>query len=558
MKISDIIGATEMSKIAIFLLVLALIFVVVLANFACLAIGVKSIEVYFEGKNGKKLESVTVEVGEETVATVEITSSLPGLTLGFWSIEGGTGTPNLVFLMPGQAYKAKFSFTPQDTGRYEVSYRLLSLGTNSDNAFLKVKSIKKTDKEKLWEELRDRIRDAILKQQQASEELDEILRDILSKQGLTPEQQESVLDSFKQLSLADKLVIAGASQEDLSQILKQGVTAKIRGKFRQNLESVYKIVLPYIFSPPSGSPIITMIKPYFKKGDPKSLLDKSKKWEEDTPYGVAGNKIYVIGRGFNRQCRVWLGTSPGQGQALETNYVAGLLIAKIPEEVPNGDYYVWVTRGGSKSNAVQIKIYGNAYILRLTGGLCIKESKWDQGTDSDEVYFIVVVMTGEYYWGVRSQVIGDVDSGEEYPIQLQFFGFEGKAFVPYDTVYIDIFAYESDGISEEVEELVDSSVKAAALATCFLAAAISGGVEAEACVLNSDAILGVAGVTADLINSILKLSDNDDYIKHKRIALTLEDLALKSTSAKPFIRFELDGGDAGKHALEISITGFSP
>jgi len=547
-----------MSKISLFLVILVLLSIIILANFACLAIGVKNIEVYFEEKNGKKLESVDAEVGEETIATVEITSSLPGFTLGFWSIEGGTGTPNLVLLMPGETYKAKLSFTPQEVGRYEISYRLLSFGVNSDKAILKAKSVKKTDKEKLWEELRNRIKDAILRQQEASEELDEILRDILGRQGLTPQQQNSVLDSFKQLSLMDKLVIAGANQEDLSQLLKQGLTAKIRSKFQQNLESVYKIVLPYIFHPSSGAPTITMIKPYFKKGEPKSLLDKSKKWEKDTPYGVAGNKIYVIGRGFSKQCKVWLGTSPGQGQALETSYVAGLLIAKIPEEIPNGYYYVWVTRGSSTSNAVQIRIYGNAYILRLTGGLCIKESEWDQGTDSDEVYFIVVVMTGEYYWGVRSQVIGDVDSGEEYPIQLQFFGFEGKAFVPYDTVYIDIFAYESDGISEEVEELVDSSVRAAALATCFIVAAVSGGVEAEACVLNSDAILGVAGVTADLINSILKLSDNDDYIKHKRIALTLEDLALKGSSAKPFIRFELDGGDAGKHALEISITSFSP
>ena len=548
-----------MDKLSILLLVLGIILILVAANFASLALGVREVKVYFEGKNGQEIESAVVDAGEETVATVEITSSLPGITLGFWHVDESTSTPNLVFLIPGVPYKASYSFTPSKAGEYEITYNILSLGKNSDEAFLKARPIHKRDKKKLLEELRNRIKDAVQRQKEASEELDEILRDILSKQGLTPKQQEDVLSKFKQLPLADKLVIAGASQNDLSQILKQGITATMRSKFHQNMQNVIKITLPNIFgSTPGTSLKITMIKPYFKKGDPKSLLDKSKKWEKDTPYGVAGNKIYVIGQGFTRNCKVWLGTSPGQGQALETEFVVGILIAKIPEKVPNGNYYVWVTRGSSTSNAVQIKIYGNAYILRLTGGLCIKESKWDQGSNSDEVYFVVVVMTGEYYWGMRSQVIEDVDSGEEYPIQLQFFGFDGKAFVPYDTVYIDIYAYECDEMSEEAEEFIESSVKAAALATCFIVAAISGGVEAQACILDSNAILGVAGVTADLINSILKISDNDDYIKHKRIALTLEDLALKGSSAKPFIRFELDGGDSGKHALEISITAFSP
>ncbi|RLE59011.1 MAG: hypothetical protein DRJ35_06735, partial [Thermoprotei archaeon] len=150
------------------------------------------------------------------------------------------------------------------------------------------------------------------------------------------------------------------------------------------------------------------------------------------------------------------------------------------------------------------------------------------------------------------------DSGEGYPIELQFFGFEGKAFIPYDTVYIDIYAYESDGISEEVEEFVDNTVKTAALATCFVMAAVSGGVTAEGCVLDSSAILGVGGVVADLINSALKISDNDDFIQHKRIALTLEDFHTKASSRKPFIRFDLDGGKSGKHAVEISIEEFRP
>lgn len=488
-------------------------------------------------KTPKKLDTVLVEQGESVTINALITSSLPAIVIGAWEADKQPLSIQPVLLLPGQN-EISTTFNAQDVGKHQVSYLLYIFTMPTDTTTIFVKEIKHMDKKALWEKIREKIQDTIQRQEELSKEIDSILIEILTKQGLTQQQQRSLLQEINKLSLWDKLILAGLSK-NFSSLIKSGITPNLKGAR-------------------GAEPEINRIEPFFKKGDPKSLLDKSQKWEKDTPYGVAGNNIYVFGRGFDKNTKVWIGTSPGQGQKLETTYIAGLLKAKIPEKIPTGDYYIWVTRGGKQSNAVKIRVYGNAYIMRLTRGLCIKESSWDQGTDSDEIYYIVVVTIGEYYWAYRSQVIEDVDSGEGYPIELQFFGFEGKAFIPYDTVYIDIYAYESDGISEEVEEFVENTVKTAALATCFVMAAVSGGVTAEGCVLDSSAIFGVGGVVADLINSALKISDNDDFIQHKRIALTLEDFHTKASSRKPFIRFDLDGGKIGKHAVEISIEEFRP
>ncbi|RLE58847.1 MAG: hypothetical protein DRJ35_07080, partial [Thermoprotei archaeon] len=203
-----------------------------------------------------------VEQGESVTINSLITSSLPAIVIGAWEADKQPLSIQPVLLLPGQN-EISTTFNAQDVGKHQVSYLLYIFTMPTDTTTIFVKEIKHTDKKALWEKIREKIQDTIQRQEELSKEIDSILIEILTKQGLTQQQQRSLLQEINKLSLWDKLILAGLSK-NFSSLIKSGITPNLKGAIRQRLSNNIKIMIPNILGQYTGAePEINRIEPFF-------------------------------------------------------------------------------------------------------------------------------------------------------------------------------------------------------------------------------------------------------------------------------------------------------
>lgn len=78
----------------------------------------------------------------------------------------------------------------------------------------------------------------------------------------------------------------------------------------------------------------------------------------------------------------------------------------------NGDIYFWGDTGAIDMKDVRI-FYSGLY--------CVQESKWDQGSNSDEPYVIIGVSTANWVGSYTTPIYGDVDSHESRPGWMEIY-----------------------------------------------------------------------------------------------------------------------------------------
>jgi hypothetical protein len=209
----------------------------------------------------------------------------------------------------------------------------------------------------------------------------------------------------------------------------------------------------------------------------------------------------------------------GHGVSVRRETVQEFEIGSVPFKLPVIDVPVITGRlpdrkilSGEKVRSVNKQagpVIGNApvmqpmnaqvplYQVEFAGVYCQKESPWDGGSNSDEMYscFSMFLEPDANNWGRRSAIYDDMDSGDDWKEDPNPCILYGPAPAPQGTLWINTLMCESDfGNADEINKMWHD---AATVATCVAKYVYGIEVKAE-----------VANAAANLLNWIFGLGDD--------------------------------------------------
>ncbi len=157
-------------------------------------------------------------------------------------------------------------------------------------------------------------------------------------------------------------------------------------------------------------------------------------------------------------------------------------------------------------------------VVHYTGLFCFGETDWDQGSDSDEPYVILSIVTPEVNSTVRSKVYSDVDGGEARPDLIELY--RGKPYgMVIGTVLMENDFGNPDHYKETVKTIVNTTHEAGLIALNFIP--IVGPVVST---LADTFITPLMPDLADAINDAL--DTGDDEIASGNVVLTGRQMVL--------------------------------
>jgi LGFP repeat len=174
-----------------------------------------------------------------------------------------------------------------------------------------------------------------------------------------------------------------------------------------------------------------------------------------------------------------------------------------------GAVYWWPDTGPIELNDVAVY---------YTGLVCFDETSWDQGSNSDEPYAVIGVVSPTGTWATRSQVYGDVDRGESRPDLLELYRGKpgglslGVLLMEHDKSDPDIYKEE---IQKAVAAAFEGVTKLIVLIPAVgpVIAAVAGPI-----------LAAVAPKVGELFNRLLNLGD--DKIGQTTIAITAKEMVV--------------------------------
>ena len=177
-----------------------------------------------------------------------------------------------------------------------------------------------------------------------------------------------------------------------------------------------------------------------------------------------------------------------------------------------GSIYWWPDTGAIELNDV---------VVHYTGLACFSEMDWDQGSDSDEPYVVMGVISPNGTSAHRSQVYEDVDSGDRRPDLLEIY--RGK---PHGLTISVLLMEHDEGDPDKYKAAMLSAVGGAfaGITTLIALIPVAGPIIAS----TVGPLLGaVAPTVANELNNLLDTAD--DKIGEVTIAFSAKDMIVLAT-----------------------------
>jgi hypothetical protein len=199
--------------------------------------------------------------------------------------------------------------------------------------------------------------------------------------------------------------------------------------------------------------------------------------------------------------------------------------------------------------------------VRYVGFTCLQESSWDQGSASDEPYFMIGVAGANGSNTVRRGPYDGINSGDER-YEATIIASEDNKITP--PIVLGIVAMEHDeGSPEEAEEKVRNIVKSIEAKFDQVASDFSG-IGDGSHVIPSWARDILIGWLPEGVAAVLGLADDD--VGSNQVVLFDNKADLKAWHAPPIVgrhgdneynvKVNIDGGGSGKYDLFFKVDLF--